>query len=106
MFDQQVIAFGHDAAINLVVRTAAATQGQAAQGDVVGFYGEDGALLASVDHHLAFTFKSQRFADHGRPLISAGGEADGGTGEGGVEPGLEGLGGLRGDLQPQAGAEN
>ena len=73
---------------------------------MVGFDGENGALLAGVDNDLAFTFKGQGFADHGRALISAGGQANDRAGECGVEPGLEWQGRLCGGLQPQAGAEN
>ena len=79
VLDQQIVALGHQAAVERIVRIAATAQGQAAQGHVVGPDGEDGALAAGIDDHLAAAVESQWPGNDRRPRVGSRWQADPGT---------------------------
>jgi hypothetical protein len=91
VFDQQFLAFGHDGAVDGVVRIAAAAQGQAPDSDAVSLDGEHRAATAGIDNDLAVAFHRERFVDDGRAAVLAWRQAQGGAGQRRVEPGLQRL---------------
>ena len=84
------------------MRIAAAAQGQAANGDLVGLDGQHGSLAATINNDLAIAFQGQGFGDAGRAAVGAGWQTQDGARQCCVDPGLQGLVGVGRQQQAQA----